>query len=74
MQNKNLFDDLSRIFAGLGGSLIGIKDDLSKFIHNKIEEYLKSANLVTRDEFEVLKMMVTKLMEENKELKEKLDQ
>lgn len=73
MKGQDFFSDLGNIISGASGSMIGIKDDMKKYISNKINEILREFNFVTRDEFEVYKESLIKLKEENAKLQSQIE-
>ena len=73
MQTKHpLFNDFAKVAGGASGLVVGIKDDLENTLKGYIEQTLNSMDLVTRDEFEIVRTMATKGRMENENLKKEL--
>ncbi len=73
MQTDNPFlDDLAKLATGAAGTLHGVKQELEGTLKAKIERIAADMDLVSREEFEVVKDMAQKARMENEELKAKL--
>jgi hypothetical protein len=73
MQTDNrLFDDIARAANGALGALSGVRTEIESQIRGFMERWLKSQNLVTREEFEVVKEMAARARAENEALTAKL--
>ena len=68
-----LLDDIAKVAGGASGLALGIKEDIENTINTTIEGALAKQNIVNRDEFEVLKISVDKLREENQALKAEIE-
>ncbi len=69
MQTQNKFlDDIARAATGAMGALGGIKAELDSQVKALVERFLKSQDLVTREEFEAVKEMAAKARAENEAL------
>ncbi len=71
-ENKQPATDLGKIFGSAVSGVAGMMNDLKAQIHEKIESYLAKMDLVKREEFEVLKAMLTQARFEQEELKQRL--
>src|SRR5215831_12037689 len=61
MQTQNPFlDDLAKVAAGAVGGLAGIKHEVETRMREQFERILGRMDLVTREEFEVVKAMAAK--------------
>ena len=61
MQTQNPFlDDLAKVAAGAVGGLAGIKHEVETRLREQFERILGRMDLVTREEFEVVKAMAAK--------------
>lgn len=69
MSKQNFFEDISSLIENKVANCLNMKSELDKHLKSKIEAYLKELDLVTSEEFEVLKEMNAKIIEENQELK-----
>ena len=74
MQIKHpILDDIAKVAGGASGLALGIKEDIENTINTTIEGALAKQNIVNRDEFEVLKISVAQLREENEALKAEIE-
>jgi BMFP domain-containing protein YqiC len=73
MQTQNrILDDLARVAASAVGAVQGARQEVEAAIRARLEKMLADMDLVTRDEFEVVKAMAEKAREENERLAERL--
>ena len=74
MQKDNpLFEDLSKLFSGATGALFDMKREIEAMVTSGIESWVAKMNLVTREEFEVVRAMAEKAREENEALRKDLE-
>tara|TARA_Y100000766_G_C18689424_1_gene498727 strand:+ start:471 stop:761 length:291 start_codon:yes stop_codon:yes gene_type:complete len=70
MVNKNkILSDLSKFAVDAMGAFSGLKEEIETIVALRVNKVIKKMNLVKKDEFEVLKKMVQKLITENEKLK-----
>ena len=70
MVNKSkILSDLSKMAVDAMSTFSGVKNELETIINLRINKILNKMNLVRRDEFEVLKKLVQKLLVENDNFK-----
>ena len=70
MVNKNkILSDLSKIAVEAMSTFSGIKKEIETIVRLRVDKVINKAKLVKRDEFEVLKKLVQKLLIENENLK-----
>tara|TARA_Y100001970_G_C14233631_1_gene860365 strand:- start:2154 stop:2447 length:294 start_codon:yes stop_codon:yes gene_type:complete len=70
MVNKNkIFSDLSKFAVDAMSAFSGLKEEIETLVSLRVNKVIKKMNLVKKDEFEVLKKMVQKLISENENLK-----
>lgn len=56
MQTSNrLFDDLAKVASGAASTLAGVKQELDALVRQRLERFLADLDLITREEFEVVK-------------------
>ena len=66
MVNKSkILSDLSKIAVDAMSTFSGLKKELETLVSLKVNKIINKMNLVKRDEFEVLKKMVQKIIIEN---------
>ncbi len=66
--DNRLIDDMARAASGALGALTGVRDEIEAQLRTRLEAWLKNQNLVTREEFEVVKAMAVRAREENEAL------
>ena len=72
MVNKSkILSDLSKIAVDAMGTFSGVKKEVETIVGLRVNKIINKMNLVRRDEFEVLKKLVQKLIIENQNLKQK---
>ena len=73
MQSENrLFDDVARMAGGALNLLTGLKTEVETMVRGQMEAWLANLNLVTREEFEVVRQMAVKAREEQEVLAARL--
>ena len=71
-RNK-MFDDLSQLMTNAMGVAQGARDEAENAMKSWMDRWLADRDLVTREEFDAVRMMAQKAREENAELKARLD-
>lgn len=72
MQSRNPFiDDLAKLMRSAAGMAQGAKEEMDTIFSSMVDRWLGERNLVSRDEFDILKQRVDELQRENQELKNK---
>ena len=70
MVNKNkILSDLSKMAVDAMSTISGVKKEIETIVILRVNKIINKMNLVKRDEFDVLKKMVQKLLIENENLK-----
>ena len=70
MVNKNkILSDLSKMAVDAMSTISGVKKEIETIVGLRVDKIINKMNLVKRDEFDVLKRMVQKLLIENENLK-----
>ena len=70
MVNKNkILSDLSKIAVDAMSTFSGLKKEIETLVSLRVNKIINKMNLVKRDEFDVLKKMVQKMIIENEKLK-----
>ena len=73
MQTRNkFFDDIARVATSAAGTLTGMKGEIEHLVRHKVETFINSMNLVTREEFEVANAMISKARENQEKLEKKI--
>ena len=69
MQSQNpFFDDLARVASGAMGALSGLRAEMEAAIRQQFERFTAGLDLVSREEFEVVRAMAAKAREEQEEM------
>tara|TARA_Y100000768_G_C23901165_1_gene645151 strand:+ start:891 stop:1172 length:282 start_codon:yes stop_codon:yes gene_type:complete len=73
MVNRNkILSDLSKFAVDAMSTFSGLKDEIETIVSLRVDKVLKKMNLVRKDEFDVLKKIVQKLViEKEKEKNQK---
>ena len=70
MVNKSkILSDLSKIAVDAMSTFSGLKKELETLVSLRVNKIINKMSLVKREEFDVLKKMVQKILIENEELK-----
>ncbi|MEX0922019.1 MAG: accessory factor UbiK family protein [Rhodovibrionaceae bacterium] len=73
MQTQNrLLDDLARVATGALGVATGMRQEVEGRLRAQFERILAEMDLVTREEFDVVKAMAAKARQRQEELEERL--
>ncbi len=73
MQTSNrLLDDLAKVANGAVSTLVGVKDEIEALVRQRVDKLLADADLVPREEFEVVKAMVAEARTEQECLTKRL--
>ncbi len=73
MQSQNrLLDDLARAATGALGAFGGLKAELDQQVRALVERFLRSQDLVTREEFEAVKEMAARARAQSEDLQQRL--
>lgn len=74
MQSDNkILSDLARLGQSAAGTIHGVKSEVESQVKSRLESVLMDMNLVSREEFEVVREMAVAARAENAELHEKLE-
>ncbi len=69
MQSQNrLFDDLARVASGAAGAFAGLRSEMEELFRQRLERYLAEADMVPRDEFDVIKAVALQARESQQAL------
>lgn len=71
-KDSKLFEDLARVTSGAAGALLDLRREMEATIADKLERFLAREKFVTREEFEVVRLMVQQARTENEALKAEL--
>ncbi|MDC0037102.1 accessory factor UbiK family protein [Alphaproteobacteria bacterium] len=72
MVNKSkILSDISKMAVDAMDTFSGLKKEVETIVSLRVNKAINKMNLVKRDEFEVLKKLVQKLVDENEKLRQK---
>lgn len=71
--NKQPESDVGKMLNTALSGITGMMQDFKTQINSKIESYISKMDLVKREEFNVVKEMLTEIRKEQKLLKKELD-
>ncbi len=73
MQNRSgPLDDITNLFTNAVGAVKGVGDEVKAMGRSRAEQMVSDLDLITRDEFEVLKALMEKSQAENEALRKKI--
>ena len=73
MQTRiRLLDDIARVANGAAGVATGMREEVESLVQERVERVLARLNLVTREEFEVVKAMAAKARNEQEALEKRI--
>ena len=74
MQSDNpILDDIAKLASGAAGTLNGMRQEIEASVRARVDRIAQDMDLVSRDEFEVVRDMARKAREENEELKARIE-
>ncbi len=74
MQTRNkMLDDISKLMTNAMGVAQGAKDEAENAMKSMMDRWLADRDVVTREEFDAVRLMAQKAREENQALKARLD-
>ncbi len=74
MQSDNkIMSDLARLGQSVAGTVHGVKSEVEEQVKSRLESVLKDMDLVSREEYEVVREMAVAAREENAELMARLE-
>mgnify|MGYP006187859279 FL=1 len=75
MQTRGkLFDDITKVTGGAVSTLSGLKGEVENLVRQQIERILMDANMVPRDEFEVVKAMAAKARSKQEAMEKRIQE
>ena len=73
LQDKKIFDDLAHLANGAMGTLSSAKSEVEQVFKQRLERAISELDVVTREEFEIVKEMAVEARKENEALREELN-
>jgi BMFP domain-containing protein YqiC len=73
MQTKNpIFDDIAEMMTGAAGAVASAGEEMRTVIRSRVDKMIADMDLVSREEFELVKEMAIKALADNEELRKEL--
>ncbi len=69
VDRNKILSDLSKFAVDAMSTFSGVKEEIETIVSLRVNKIIKKMNLVKKDEFDVLKKMVQKMMMENEKSK-----
>ncbi len=69
---NRFFDEVAKMMTDAAGAAQGIRQDAETFFRSQAEKMLRDMNVVQREEFEAVKAMAAKALEENERLAQRI--
>ena len=71
--NHPLFEDLSKMASGAAGAFMDVRREIEQQIAEQCKQWTQRSGMVTREEFEAVRLMAEKARTENEALSARLD-
>ena len=71
-KNSPFFDDIAKMATGAASGFLEMRHEVERMVQEQMEKIMGKMNLVTREEFEVVRDMAQKAREENEALRTEL--
>ncbi len=72
-KREKILDDLASVAGGAVGAITDAKRSVSDVVKSQVQAMAQDMDLVPREEFEKLELMVTKLREEQEAMKKEIE-
>jgi BMFP domain-containing protein YqiC len=70
---SRFFDELAKLMTDAAGAAQGFRQDAETFFSSQAERVLNDLDVVQREEFEAVKAMAAKALEENERLSKRIE-
>jgi len=70
---NRILDEFAKLATDAAGAAQGVKHEVENVLRSQIERILSKCDLVSREEFEIIKEMAAKAREENEALAARID-
>jgi BMFP domain-containing protein YqiC len=67
------FDEMAKLMTDAAGAAQGFREDAETFFRSQAERVMRELNVVQREEFEAVKAMAVKALEENERLVKRVE-
>jgi BMFP domain-containing protein YqiC len=73
-KDSKLFDDFAKLASGAAGTFLDLKREIEAVVMDKMEKLMGRMQLVKREEFEVVRLMVEQARVEQEKMVKKIAQ
>lgn len=70
---NRIFDEFAKLMTDAAGAAQGFRQDAESFFRSQAERAIREFDLVQREEFEAVKAMAVKALEENEALRKRIE-
>jgi len=70
---NRFFDEFAKVMTDAAGAAQGVRQDAETFFRSQAERALRELDVVQREEFEAVKAMAEKALEENEQLRKRIE-
>ncbi|WP_088348535.1 MULTISPECIES: accessory factor UbiK family protein [Rhodomicrobium] len=70
---SRFFDELAKLMTDAAGAAQGFRQDAEGFFRSQAEKVLRDLDVVQREDFEAVKAMASKALEENERLAKRVE-
>ena len=71
--DNRFLDDIAKLMTSAAGMAKGVREEAETAFRSRMERWLASMDLVTREEFDAVKAMAQKAREENEALRAEIE-
>jgi BMFP domain-containing protein YqiC len=71
---SRFFDELAKLMSNAAGAAQGVRREIDTLVQAQVERVVNNLELVKRDDFEVVKAMAAKALDENEALSRRVAQ
>ena len=72
-KGNRFFDDMGKLMTDAMGMANGMREEMQTMVRNQMKSFMQGMDLVSREEFDVVKAMAERAREENEALKARID-
>lgn len=71
-KNNSFFEDMAKVAGSAASTMLEMRHEVERVVHSQMEQIVQKMNLVSREEFDVVREMAQKAREENEALRQEL--
>ena len=69
---SRFFDELAKLMSNAAGAAQGLRREIDTLVQAQVERVINNLELVKRDDFEIVKAMAARALDENEALRRRL--